>query len=66
MADLAVRLGLPRATLDGTVPSVRSMRAELGRRPFSDPDPFQELAFPSPLAAKSRELKDHWVQFPSD
>ena len=52
MAELAVRLGLPRATLDGTVPSARSMRAELGRRPFSDPDPFQQLAFPSPLAAK--------------
>jgi hypothetical protein len=52
VAELAVRLGLPRATLDGTVPSARSIRAELGRRPFSDPDPFQQLAFPSPLAAK--------------
>jgi hypothetical protein len=24
----------------------------LGRRPFRDPDPFQQLAYPSPLAAK--------------
>jgi hypothetical protein len=51
VAELAARLGLPRATLDGTLPSARSMRVELGNRPFSDADPFQQLAYPSPLAA---------------
>jgi hypothetical protein len=42
VAAVADRLGLPRATLDGTLPSA----------PFSDPDPFQQLAYPSPLVAK--------------
>ncbi|MBV8398690.1 MAG: IS481 family transposase, partial [Acetobacteraceae bacterium] len=52
VAVLAERLGLPRATLDGTLPSAPSTRWALDRRPFSDPDPFQQLAYPSPLAAK--------------
>jgi hypothetical protein len=53
VAALADRLGLPRATLDGTVLPARSMRPPaLDRRPFSHPDPFQQLTYPNPLAAK--------------
>ena len=51
-ADRVAELGLPRATLDGPIVSAPSKRPALDRRPFSDPDPFQQLAYPSPLAAK--------------
>jgi hypothetical protein len=52
VAALAIQLGLPRATLDGPVVPAPAKRPALERRPFSDPDPFQQLAYPSPLAAK--------------
>lgn len=52
VAALADRLGLPRATLDGTRPPAPLTRRALDRRPFTDPDPFQQLAYPSPIAAK--------------
>jgi hypothetical protein len=52
VAALADRLGLPRATLDGTLPPAPLTRRALDRRPFHDPDPFQQLVYPSPFAAK--------------
>ena len=53
---LADRLGLPRATMDGggaalRLPALRPS-AVPDRRPFAGPDPFQQLAYPTVLAAK--------------
>ena len=49
---LAGKLGLPRAALDGPVPVAARPIVTLATVPFKDPDPFQELRFPSVLAAK--------------
>ncbi len=49
---LAGKLGLPRAALDGPAPMVIAPTAVPVSVPFNDPDPFQELHFPSVLAAK--------------
>jgi transposase len=56
VADLAERLGLPRATLTGNADLAadfappRPLPASVQR--FVDPDPFQELAFTNPFNAK--------------
>lgn len=51
---LAAKLGLPRAALDGSqdtpMPALPAVAPPL--QPFVDPDPFRELRFPSPIAAK--------------
>jgi hypothetical protein len=53
VADLAARLGLPRATLDGGAgPTLASRADEPARRKFVDPDPYREITYPSILAAK--------------
>ena len=49
---LAGKLGLPRAALDGPGSAVIAPAAVPVSVPFKDPDPFQELHFPSVLAAK--------------
>ena len=49
---LAGKLGLPRAALDGPAPVALPAAAAPATVPFKDPDPFQELHFPSVLAAK--------------
>lgn len=56
---LAERLGLPRAALESealllqlTAPGPLAPAPKLQAAPFEDPDPFQELAFPSRFAAK--------------
>ncbi len=53
--ELAGRLALPRAALSGEADLVMAgaaPRHSVPVRPFRDPDPFGELAFPSPLAAR--------------
>jgi hypothetical protein len=50
--ELADKLGLPRAALEGPVPIPAYPGVALAAVPFNDPDPFQELRFPSILAAK--------------
>jgi hypothetical protein len=56
VAALADQLGLPRATLDGSGAAMRLAPPQAGAAPvfrqFAGPDPFQQLAFPSPLAAR--------------
>lgn len=61
VAALADRLGLPRAALSGDTgiaaaigpPSVATAPpTAIPSVPFKDPDPFKELRYPSPLAAK--------------
>jgi len=53
VADLAARLGLPRATLEGAeTPPEPSHAGEPVKRKFVDPDPFRELAYANVLAAK--------------
>lgn len=52
---LAEKLGLPRAALERMAPlpaSAASPIAAPASIPFVDPDPFNELKFASPLAAK--------------
>jgi hypothetical protein len=49
---LATKLGLPRAALEGPAPVPILPAAAPATVPFSDPDPFHELRFPSILAAK--------------
>jgi transposase len=57
--DLAEQLSLSRAALsDYPVLSSPLSAAEPVRQPFTDPDPFHELAFPSALDAK-RAIADH-------
>ena len=58
MGDLAPRLVLPRSALSGeddivlvgAGPAV--LANQVPARPFRDPDPFHELSFATPLAAK--------------
>jgi hypothetical protein len=53
VAQLADKLVLPRAAVSGENGVVEVRAASVVPvRPFRDPDPFQELAFISPLAAK--------------
>ena len=56
VALLADRIGLPRATMDGNGAALRlpALRSGIApeRLPFAGPDPFQQLAYPSLLAAK--------------
>jgi len=51
---LAGKLGLPRAAVEGSTALIRLPLASpsLPSIPFIDPDPFKELRFASPLAAK--------------
>jgi hypothetical protein len=50
---LAAKLNLPRAALDGPHPVALPVDAPPPRaQPFNDPDPFQELTYPSALKAK--------------
>ena len=49
---LAGKLGLPRAALEGAAPMPLLSAVTPAVVPFTDPDPFQELRFPSVLAAK--------------
>ncbi len=54
VAALADRLELPRAAVSGEdgVVVIRPAAPAVAVRPFRDPDPFHELAFASPLAAR--------------
>jgi hypothetical protein len=52
VAALADRLVLPRAAVSGEDGVVVIHPAAAAVRPFRDPDPFHELAFASPLAAR--------------
>jgi hypothetical protein len=52
VAELAERIGLPRAALDGgELPSSPATTLP-ARVAFADPDPFQTLAYPTIIAAK--------------
>jgi hypothetical protein len=56
---LAEQLSLPRAALSEDPTLAASLSTvELAKQPFSDPDPFHELAFPSAIDAK-RAIADH-------
>lgn len=60
--QLAQQLALPLAAESGiTLPSLPSGERPLASQPFDDPDPFQEITFPSPLAAK-RAIADELGQ----
>jgi len=57
VAILAGKLALPRAALSGENGVVTGLREPAGAavipvRPFQDPDPFHELVFASPIAAR--------------
>jgi hypothetical protein len=55
VADLAERLGLPRAALEGNpelAAAVTPRPANPDGRRFVDPDPFQELVYPNAFNAK--------------
>ena len=57
VGDLAQQLALPRSALSGEddvvlIGSVPTTAELVPVRPFRDPDPFRELNFPTPLAAK--------------
>jgi len=57
VGELAQRLALPRSALSGEDNVVlagaeRSSMEQVPVQPFHDPDPFHELSFPTPLAAK--------------
>lgn len=52
IAELAAKIGLPRAALDGSElpPPLSALPAS--KISFADPDPFQTLAYPTVIAAK--------------
>lgn len=56
VGDLAARLNLPRAALSGNadivVVAASDAPAPVVSRPFTGPDPFHELVFPTALAAR--------------
>lgn len=53
IGGLAEELSLPRAALSGDPTLAASLSTvELAKQPFSDPDPFHELAFASAIDAK--------------
>jgi predicted DNA-binding transcriptional regulator AlpA len=54
VGELAGKLALPRAALSGDdgVVMVGAKAAVVPLRPFRDPDPFHELGFASPIAAR--------------
>lgn len=53
VAELAERIGLPRAALDGgTSPLPPPVTAPVAKVAFADPDPYRTLAFPDIIAAK--------------
>ena len=57
VGELAQQLALPRSALSGEedvvlVGATPTTAQQVPVRPFRDPDPFQELSFPTPLAAK--------------
>jgi len=53
VAELAERIGLPRAALDGGAsPLPSTITAPTAKVTFADPDPYQTLAFPDVIAAK--------------
>jgi hypothetical protein len=54
---LAVRIGLPRAALAGGELPDPPAALPVAKVTFTDPDPFQTLTFPSPIAAK-RAISD--------
>jgi hypothetical protein len=60
--QLAQQLALPPAAESGVPwPSLPPKEAVLSSQTFVDPDPFQEITFPSPLAAK-RAIADELGQ----
>lgn len=60
--QLAQQLALPPTAEGGvTLPSPPTGETALSSQPFVDPDPFQEITFPSPLAAK-RAIADELGQ----
>lgn len=62
IAQLAKQLALPPTAEGGvTLPSPHPEGAALSSQPFVDPDPFQEITFPSSLAAK-RAIADELGQ----
>lgn len=57
VGELAQQLALPRSALSGEddvilVGTTPTTAEQVPVRPFRDPDPFHELSFPTPLAAK--------------
>ena len=57
VGELAQRIALPRSALTGEddlvlIGAGPSPSEQVPGRPFRDPDPFHELSFPTPLAAK--------------
>ncbi|WP_086935531.1 DDE-type integrase/transposase/recombinase [Azospirillum sp. B510] len=53
VAELAERIGLPRAALDGgTSPLPPPATAPAAKEAFNDPDPYRTLTFPDIIAAK--------------
>lgn len=53
VAELAERIGLPRAAMDGgTSPLPPPVTAPTPKVAFADPDPYRTLAFPDIIAAK--------------
>jgi hypothetical protein len=52
VAELAERIGLPRAALDGGELPPLPLTVPRTKLEFNDPDPFQSLAYPSVIAAK--------------
>lgn len=62
IAQLAQQLALPpTAEGGGSLPSLPPGETSVSSQPFRDPDPFQEITFPSPLAAK-RAIADELGQ----
>lgn len=49
---LAMKLGLPRAAVEGRGPLPLATAVPPPSIPFADPDPFQQLRYPSVIAAK--------------
>ncbi|WP_448956670.1 IS481 family transposase [Labrys neptuniae] len=52
VALLADRLGLPRAALEGSDIPASAIAAPAPKIAFIDPDPFQTISWPNPIAAK--------------
>lgn len=52
VAALAESLGLPRAALEGSDMPMSALAAPALKIPFADPDPYQTIAWPNPIAAK--------------
>ena len=71
VGELAARLSLPRAALSGEADVVMTgtSPAVVPVRPFADPDPFHELSFANPLAARraiAEEIRLPLATLPDD